>query len=127
MRTADPDPGYTHIRFDGKDNWVRLKPAAVSRGFETYRYAALAGGTLAFTKMEGTTVNARDKIAYTAMAHIGRPSTAMSPHLRRLTRARSINCTCKAQSDTDGVAIDSDWVPVDMAAVLNWWARCWPR
>jgi hypothetical protein len=34
---------------------------------ETHRYAALVGASMGFTKMEGTTVNAKDKIAYSAL------------------------------------------------------------
>lgn len=37
---------------------------------ETHRYAALKGGSMAFTKMEGTTVNIKDKVAYSALANI---------------------------------------------------------
>ncbi len=37
---------------------------------ETHRYAALRGGSMGFSKMEGTTVNAKDKIAYSAMSYI---------------------------------------------------------
>ncbi|MCD0500031.1 DUF839 domain-containing protein [Achromobacter sp. MY14] len=124
VRTADPsDTSYTHIRFDGKDNWVRLKPGRrqAAAFLETHRYAALVGGTLAFTKMEGTTVNAHDKIAYTAMAHI---ETSMvdgtSPHLRVEGPEAGAVYQLRlqgGQSDTGGVAIDSEWVPVDMAAV----------
>ena len=124
VRTADPsDASYTHIRFDGKDNWVRLKPGRrqAAAFLETHRYAALVGGTLAFTKMEGTTVNAHDKIAYTAMAHI---ETSMvdgtSPHLRVEGPEAGAVYQLRlqgGQSDSGGVAIDSEWVPVDMAAV----------
>ena len=37
---------------------------------ETHRYAALKGGSMGFTKMEGTTVNIKDKVAYSALANI---------------------------------------------------------
>lgn len=37
---------------------------------ETHRYAALKGGSMAFTKMEGTTINIKDKVAYSALANI---------------------------------------------------------
>ncbi|MGV2863300.1 PhoX family protein [Achromobacter sp. AGC39] len=124
VRTADPkNPAYTRIRFDGKNNWVRLKPGRrqAAAFLETHRYAALAGGTLAFTKMEGTTVNAQDKIAYTAMAHI---ETSMvdgtSPHLHVEGPDAGAVYQLRLQAgqvDTDGRGIDSEWVPVDMGAV----------
>ncbi|PPA74054.1 alkaline phosphatase [Achromobacter spanius] len=124
VRTADPkNAAYTRIRFDGKNNWVRLKPGRrqAAAFLETHRYAALVGGTLAFTKMEGTTVNAQDKIAYTAMAHI---ETSMvdgtSPHLHVEGPDAGAVYQLRLQAgqvDTDGLGIDSEWVPVDMGAV----------
>ncbi|HCQ46088.1 MAG TPA: alkaline phosphatase [Achromobacter sp.] len=124
VRTADPkNAAYTRIRFDGKNNWVRLKPGRrqAAAFLETHRYAALVGGTLAFTKMEGTTVNAQDKIAYTAMAHI---ETSMvdgtSPHLHVEGPDAGAVYQLRLQAgqvDTDGQGIDSEWVPVDMGAV----------
>ncbi|QYJ23661.1 DUF839 domain-containing protein [Achromobacter sp. ES-001] len=124
VRTADPkNAAYTRIRFDGKNNWVRLKPGRrqAAAFLETHRYAALVGGTLAFTKMEGTTVNAQDKIAYTAMAHI---ETSMvdgtSPHLHVEGPDAGAVYQLRLQAgqvDTDGQRIDSEWVPVDMGAV----------
>jgi hypothetical protein len=72
--------GYTKIILDGKPLWIKLKDA--NNGFtkeeielaaaflETHRYAALKGGSMGFTKMEGTTVNIKDKVAYSALANI---------------------------------------------------------
>jgi len=81
LKTAPADlTGYTKIVLDGKSLWVKLKEA--NNGFskaeielaaaflETHRYAALKGGSMAFTKMEGTTVNIKDKVAYSALANI---------------------------------------------------------
>ena len=42
---------------------------------ETHRYAALVGASMGFTKMEGTTVNAADKRAYSAMSYIYKSMT----------------------------------------------------
>jgi hypothetical protein len=124
VRTQDPaNAAYTRIRFDGKDNWVRLHPGRrqAAAFLETHRYAALAGGTLAFSKMEGTTVSARDKIAYTAMSHIESSMTdGTSPHLHVQGPEAGAVYQMRmmaGQADTQGRAIASDWVPVDMAAV----------
>ncbi|AXY59069.1 PhoX family protein [Acinetobacter sp. WCHAc010052] len=81
LKTAPQDTtGYTQIVLDKKTLWIRLKEA--NNGFskeeielaaaflETHRYAALKGGSMAFTKMEGTTVNLKDKVAYSALANI---------------------------------------------------------
>lgn len=72
--------GFTQVTLDKKQLWIKLKDA--NNGFskeeielaaaflETHRYAALKGGSMAFTKMEGTTVNIKDKVAYSALANI---------------------------------------------------------
>ncbi|MFH4338653.1 alkaline phosphatase, partial [Acinetobacter baumannii] len=67
VKTSDPkDASYTKIRYSGKDNWVKLVPGKEREAafLETHRYAALVGASMGFTKMEGTTVNIKDKIAY---------------------------------------------------------------
>ena len=72
--------GYTQIILDKKTLWIKLKEAnnsftkeeieLAAAFLETHRYAALKGGSMAFTKMEGTTVNIKDKVAYSALANI---------------------------------------------------------
>ena len=66
------DASFTKIFISGKANWVKLKPGMdkAAAFLETHRYAALKGATMAFTKMEGTTVNIKDKITYSALAYI---------------------------------------------------------
>ncbi len=119
----DPnDPSFTKIPFSGKPNWVKFvagqeKAAAF---LETHRYAAFKGGSLGFTKMEGTTVNAKDKIAYTAMSYIKKEMTNGSGGIAVQGPAAGIvyalNMTGGQRDDT-GSVINSDWVPVAMAAV----------
>ena len=73
VRLEDPkDESFTKIFISGKANWIKLKPGMEKAAafLETHRYAALKGATMAFTKMEGTTVNAKDKIAYSALSYI---------------------------------------------------------
>ncbi|MCH4246935.1 MAG: DUF839 domain-containing protein [Acinetobacter populi] len=72
--------GFTQVVLAAKKLWIKLKEA--NNGFskqeielaaaflETHRYAALKGGSMAFTKMEGTTVNATDRVGYSALANI---------------------------------------------------------
>ncbi len=122
VATADPkDASYTRIRYSGKDNWVRLKPGMEKAAafLETHRYAALVGGSLGFTKWEGTTVNAKDKIAYIAMSYIqtsmidGTTDVKVQGPKAGATYAMNLR---GGQKDLSGAAIDSEWVPVDMAA-----------
>ncbi|WEX92171.1 DUF839 domain-containing protein [Achromobacter spanius] len=124
--TADPaDASFTKIRYSGRDNWVKLQPGRrqAAAFLETHRYAAMVGGSLAFTKMEGTTVNIKDKILYSAMSRI---DSSMTDGLVAgfKVEANSAGAVYQlhlqaGQVDTDGGAIDSEWVPVDMAAVTE--------
>jgi secreted PhoX family phosphatase len=128
---ADPnDPSYTKMYVDGKANWIKLKPGMEKAAafLETHRYANLVGASMAFTKMEGTTVNARDKIAYSALQNI--QTSMVQGH--RAWRA-SANVTVPqalvaggilahdlsgGQRDTDDQKIDSEWVPARTRALL---------
>ncbi|WP_290969295.1 alkaline phosphatase PhoX [Herbaspirillum sp.] len=122
IRTSDPsDASFTKIPFGGKPNWVRLKPGMEKAAafLETHRYAALAGGSLGFTKMEGTTVNARDKVAYSAMSYVQTSMLDGSGHIKvqgpKAGAVYALNLR-GGQRDATGAAIGSEWVPVDMAA-----------
>lgn len=66
------DPTFTRIHFGAKFNWIRLKPGMEKAAafLEAHRYAALRGASMGITKLEGTTVNAKDKILYSAMSQI---------------------------------------------------------
>jgi secreted PhoX family phosphatase len=123
VKTTDPaDASYTKIPFSGKTNWVKVVPGREKAAafLETHRYAALKGGSLGFTKMEGTTVNAKDKIAYTAMSYIQAAMTNGSGGISvkgpNAGAIYAMNLTGSQKDDT-GAAINSEWVPVDMAAV----------
>jgi secreted PhoX family phosphatase len=119
----DPkDDSYTAIQFSGKQQWVRVKPGMEKAAayLETHRYAPLVGGTLAFTKMEGTTVNARDKVGYSAMSYIYKSMSDGKSGIKvDQIKAGAVYAwpMTGGQTDTEGNAIDSDWVPVHMAAV----------
>ncbi|GAB3249813.1 PhoX family protein [Chitinimonas naiadis] len=122
IKTSDPaDASYTKIPFSGKFNWVRVKPGMEKAAafLETHRYAALMGGSMGFTKMEGTTVNAKDKVAYSAMASITSSMLDGSGGIKveGPTSGAVYALNMKgAQKDLAGNAINSEWVPVDMAA-----------
>jgi uncharacterized protein len=123
VRTAEPsESGFVRIAYEGRSNWVRLKPGREKAAafLETHRYAALKGGSLGFTKMEGTALNARDRIAYVAISRIETPMTNGSGGIRvegpYSGAVYALNLR-GGQNDSEGAAIDSDWVPVDMAAV----------
>ena len=123
VKTADPrDAAYRSIRFGGKPQWVRFVPGREKAAafLETHRWAAAIGGTLAFTKMEGVAVNAADRTAYLALSYLhqsmsdGTGGIKVAPikagAVYRLPLAAG-------QKDSSGAPIDSDWMPLQLAAV----------
>ncbi len=123
VRDSDPmEPGFTRIRYNGKTEWVRFAPGQdVAAAFlETHRHAAVLGGSLEFTKMEGVALNAQDKVAYVAMSYIqlGMSDGAGDIRLDGITAGATYELQLSpAQTDTRGQAIPSDWVPSRMQAI----------
>lgn len=122
-KTEDPkDASYTKIPFNGRYNWVKFKPGMEKAAafLETHRWAGVRGASLGFTKMEGVTLNARDKTAYIAMSYIQPPMkngsggiSVMGPNAGAVYGLNLAG----GQKDETGAAIDSAWVPVHMAAI----------
>ncbi|MEJ5027846.1 PhoX family protein [Comamonas sp. MYb69] len=122
--TTDPqDASYTAVFLDGKAAWLKLKPGMEKAAafLETHRYANLVGGSMAFTKMEGTTVNIKDKVAYSALANI---QTSMINGDKAWNAKHNVTFpkTVKAGGvlahnlgggikDRQGSTINSEWVP----------------
>ena len=127
MTVTKTDPGdasYTKMYLDGVANWVKLVPGMEKAAafLETHRYANLVGASMGFTKLEGTTVNAKDKIAYSALqnmqASMVRGNAAWNAStgivIERAIAAGGImaHTLAGAQNDTAGAAINSEWVPM---------------
>jgi hypothetical protein len=131
VKTADPkDTTYTRVAANGRIEWLKLKPGMEKAAafLETHRYAALVGASMGFTKMEGTTVNLADKIAYSALANcnssmvagnaLNVPGNGISIP-KALTAGAVMMLNLKGgQKDTAGAAINSEWMPVDTKALL---------
>lgn len=129
--TEPKDPsGFTKIYLSGKTQWVKLKPGMEKAAafLETHRYAALKGGSMALTKLEGTTVNAKDKIAYSALQNV-QSSMVKGNAAWNEAFGVTVEKTLSAgvvlahnldgnQKDTAGGAINSDWVPVKTKTLL---------
>ena len=124
VSTTDPvDASYAKIWLGGKVQWVRVKAGMdkAAAFLETHRYAALKGGSMAFTKMEGTTVNAKDKIAYSALQNM--QSSMVKGHaaynadynigIDKALNAGGVlaHTLSTGQKDSAGAAINSEWVP----------------
>ena len=132
VRTADPqDTSFKKIAVNGAIEWVKLMPGMEKAAafLETHRYAALVGASLGFTKMEGTTVNAKDKIAYSALAacsgsmvagnKVNVPESGVTiPKALNAGAVMALNLK-GGQKDANGAAIDSEWMPVDVKALIT--------
>lgn len=123
MTVAFKDPGdasFTKIGFNGKPHWVKLQPGMEKAAafLETHRYAALVGGSLGFSKMEGTTLNIADKRAYSAMSYVYKSMTDGSGDIHvEGPKAGAVyeHILQGGQQDHDGQPIDSEWVSTHMA------------
>ena len=132
VRTTDPqDPSFTKVAANGVVEWIKLKPGMEKAAafLETHRYAALVGASMGFTKMEGTTVNAKDKIAYSALQNcqssmvagnaLNVPGNGVS--IPKALNAGAVMALKLAggQKDIGGTAINSEWMPVDLKALIT--------
>ena len=129
-KTDPKDPSFTKIFYNGAANWIKLKPGMEKAAafLETQRYAYLLGASMGFTKMEGTTVNVKDKVAYSALQNIqdsmvqgGKGWNAQSGiALDKPLIAGGVMAHRMAggQKDQTGAAIPSEWVPVHTRALL---------
>jgi secreted PhoX family phosphatase len=129
--TTDPaDASFTKFFIDGKANWAKLKPGMEKAAafLETHRYANLAGASMGFTKLEGTTVNIKDKIAYSALQNIQasmvRNNAAWNP-ATNITVEKALGAggvlahtLVGGQKDTSGAPIDSQWMPAQTRTLL---------
>jgi hypothetical protein len=131
VKTADPqDASYTRVAANGRIEWLKLKPGMEKAAafLETHRYAALVGASMGFTKMEGTTVNLKDRIAYSALQNC--QSSMVAGHAQNvpgngISIPKAINAGAVmmlslkgGQKDTAGNAINSEWMPADTKALL---------
>src|SRR5260370_35896783 len=129
-KTIGGGASYPKIRAKGKVEGINIargmNKAAAFR--ETHRYAAFKGASMGFTKMEGTTVNAKDKVAYSALQNCEKSMVA-GDALNVAGNGVSIPKQLKAgavmalnlrggQKDTAGAAINSEGIPGDTKALL---------
>lgn len=130
LKTDPNDPSYSKIVANGKTEWIQIHPGMEQAAafLETHRYAAYKGASMGFSKMEGTTVNAKDKVAYSALqnvqasmvvgdaAHVPGNGIAVPKALKAgVVMALKLE---GGQTDTAGNAIQSAWMPVNTQALL---------
>jgi secreted PhoX family phosphatase len=121
--------GYTLINYGNAQQFVKFVGALSTSNkaaafLESHRFAAAMGATMEFTKLEGVTVNAKDKKAYFAMSAIkdtmtsngfindplGGVATGNVVQVKKI----SAGGTYEVVLGTDAT-IGSDWVPQSMA------------
>ncbi len=128
---TDPaDVSYTKIFSNGVANWVKIKPGMdkAAAFLETHRYAYLKGGSMGYTKMEGTTVNVKDKIAYQALQNV--QDSMVLNNVKGWNAASGISVPAQLKAgvimqstlagglkDDTNTAIDSQWMPVQTKAL----------
>lgn len=131
VKTTDPlDASYTKLNANGKTEWIKLvtgmeKAAAF---LETHRYASLVGASMGFSKMEGTTVNIKDKVAYSALQNCVASmvsGNAVNTAGNGISLAKALNAGAvmvlnlkSGQKDDKGAAINSEWMPADTKALM---------
>ncbi|MGS0753330.1 PhoX family protein [Roseateles sp. GG27B] len=124
VATSDPaDTSFTKIYLGGKVQWIKIKAGMEKAAafLETHRYASFVGASMAFSKMEGTTVNAKDKLAYSALQNMQSSmvrgnaawNEAYGVTIDKVVNAGGVlvHTLSAGIKDTAGAAINSDWVP----------------
>lgn len=132
VKTTDPqDNSYKRVAANGRIEWLKVMPGMEKAAafLETHRYAAFVGASMGFTKMEGTTVNIADKIAYSALQNcqssmvtgnaLNVPGNGVAiPKALDAGAVMMLNLR-GGQKDTLGGTMTSEWVPVDTKALLT--------
>jgi secreted PhoX family phosphatase len=132
VKTTDPlDAGYTRVAANGRIEWIKLAPGMEKAAafLETHRYASLVGASMGFSKMEGTTVNIKDKVAYSALQNCQASMVAGNAQNvpgNGVSIPKALNAGAVmvlnlkgGLKDTAGGAIDSEWMPVDTRALIT--------
>jgi len=118
--------GFTKIKTYKGTEYLKLKPnMEVAAAFlESRRYGALLGATSEFNKMEGVSVNAKDKKAYIAIANMsgGMAVSTSDPRddihapVEKAGAVFELSLTT-GQKDTANATIASDYVATTMNAI----------
>jgi secreted PhoX family phosphatase len=110
-----------------KDEFLRVKLGREKAAafLETRRYAALLGATIEFNKMEGVTVNVKDKKAYIAMSRIEKGMTDVPADPTNHIKLAKVTAgavyelpLAGTQNDTTGSSINSQYVATSMTGLL---------
>ncbi|HSP23025.1 MAG TPA: alkaline phosphatase PhoX [Planococcus sp. (in: firmicutes)] len=132
FETSDvPKEGFTEIKqySYGQTEYLKLKPGKEKEAafLETRRYAAMLGATTEFNKMEGVTLNEKDKKVYIAIADqskgMEKDSTGKEPtdhiQLPKIKAGVTYELDLQGgQKDSGGKVIDSSYVAPSMHGLV---------
>jgi secreted PhoX family phosphatase len=130
-KTDPADASYKKVTANGKTEWIKINAGMEKAAafLETHRYAAFLGASMGLSKMEGTTVNIRDKVAYSALSYCkdamvvgGKGYTAGNGiALDKALQAGAVMALNLkgGQKDDKSTAINSEWMPVDTKALIT--------
>lgn len=132
VKASDPlDATYTKVIANGRTEWIKLVAGMEQAAafLETHRYAALVGASMGFSKMEGTTVNIKDKVAYSALQNCiasmvtGNAANTVGngialPKALNAGAVMALNLKGGLKDDK-GAAINSEWMPADTKALIT--------
>ena len=118
--------GYTAIKAGQSSvEYLKLKAGkeTVAAFLEPRRLAAMKGATTEWNKMEGMAINEKDKIAYMAISYQDKGMLKDDSFAKDDIRVAKNNCGVTyeiklegSQVDTDGNAIDSEYVGTELYA-----------
>ena len=118
---ATATPGYSSVYLDGAAvQYVKVQTGMEKAAafLETHRYANIKGASMEFTKLEGVTVNAKDKVAYFAMSRIEKSMQdgVGDVNVKKVMSGGVYAANLSSgQKDTDNADINSAWVPTTFA------------
>ncbi|KEO81125.1 alkaline phosphatase PhoX [Tumebacillus flagellatus] len=131
FETADQaTPGFTKIKTypSGNVEYLKVKPGMEQAAafLESRRYGAILGATCEFNKMEGVTLNAKDKKVYIAMSYVEKGMTVDTKNevqddikLPKISSGVTYELSLQGgQKDRSGNAIDSQYVAGTMQGLI---------
>ncbi|MBK7793984.1 MAG: DUF839 domain-containing protein [Betaproteobacteria bacterium] len=123
VSNTDPgDASYRMVTTYNGTEWLKLKPGMEKAAafLETRRYAAYLGATTEFSKMEYIAFNAKDRKFYVVISRVERGMADTAGDIRVARNDGGVVyelATGTAQNDTDGNAINSEYVGTALVGI----------
>ncbi|MBK7744156.1 MAG: DUF839 domain-containing protein [Betaproteobacteria bacterium] len=120
--TNPGDASYRMVTTYNGTEWLKLKPGMEKAAafLETRRYAAYLGATTEFSKMEYIAFNAKDRKFYVVISRVERGMADTAGDIRVARNDGGVVyelATGTAQNDTDGNAINSEYVGTALVGI----------